>query len=180
MIPTLLSLFSPLLDVLRSRAALQAEILALRHQLLLLQRSNRKRRLQVRKLDRAFWVLLSNLWSGWRSALVIVKPATVIAWHRQGFRLYWMSKSRVRLGRRHIPKETRDLIRRMSIANPLFENFHAIRAGCSLAFLFIAQSRHGIYGNRLKGRNRRCQNDNRRKQQWNADERARIGRAGSV
>jgi putative transposase len=120
MILTLLSLFSLLLDSLRSRAALQAEILALRHQLLVLQRSNRKRRLQVRKLDRAFWVLLSNLWSGWRSALVIVKPATVIAWHRKGFRLYWTWKSHVRLGRRHIPKETRDLIRRMSIANPLW------------------------------------------------------------
>jgi putative transposase len=64
--------------------------------------------------------LLSNLWSGWRSALVIVKPATVIAWHRKGFRLYWTWKSHVCLGRRHIPKETRDLIRRMSIANPLW------------------------------------------------------------
>jgi putative transposase len=120
MIPTLLSLFSPLLDVLRSRAALQAEILALRHQLLVLQRTNRKHRLQIRALDRVFWVWLSNLWSGWRSALIIVKPATVIAWHRKGFRLYWTWKSRVRLGRHHIPRETRDLIRQMSIANPLW------------------------------------------------------------
>jgi putative transposase len=120
MIVTLLSLSSLLLDSLRSRAALQAEILARRHQLLVLQRSNRKRRLHVRKLDRAFWVLLSNLWSGWRSALVIVKPAAVIAWHRKGFRLYWSWKSHVRLGRRHIPKDTRDLIRRVSIANPLW------------------------------------------------------------
>jgi putative transposase len=120
MIPILLSLFSPLLDVLRSRAALQAEILALRHQLLVLQRTNRKHRLQIRALDRVFWVWLSNLWSGWRSALIIVKPATVIAWHRKGFRLYWTWKSRVRLGRHHIPRETRDLIRQMSIANPLW------------------------------------------------------------
>jgi putative transposase len=65
-------------------------------------------------------VWLSSLWSGWRSALVIVKPATVIAWHRKGFRLYWTWKSHVRLGRRHILKETRDLIRRISIANPLW------------------------------------------------------------
>jgi len=108
------------LDVLRSRAALQAEILALRHQLLVLQRTNRKHRLQIRALDRVFWVWLSNLWSGWRSALIIVKPATVIAWHRKGFRLYWTWKSRVRLGRHHIPRETRDLIRQMSIANPLW------------------------------------------------------------
>ena len=108
------------MDVLRSRAALQAEILALRHQLLVLQRTNRKHRLQIRALDRVFWVWLSNLWSGWRSALIIVKPATVIAWHRKGFRLYWTWKSRVRLGRHHIPRETRDLIRQMSIANPLW------------------------------------------------------------
>jgi putative transposase len=120
MIATIFLLFYSALAGLRSRAALQAEILALRHQLLVLHRSNRKRRLQVQNLDRAFWVLLSNLWSGWRSALVIVKPATVIAWHRKGFRLYWTWKSRVRLGRHPIPKETCDLIRRMSIANPLW------------------------------------------------------------
>jgi hypothetical protein len=92
--PTFLSLFSSLLDSLRSHAALQAEILALRHQFLVLQRANRKHRLRMRALDRVFWVWLSCVWSGWRSALLIVKPATVIAWHRKGFRLYWTWKSR--------------------------------------------------------------------------------------
>src|SRR6267378_1077291 len=79
----LFSLFSSLRDSLRTRVALQAEILALRHQLLVLQRANRNRRLRLRALDRVFWAGLSRLWSGWCSALVIVKPETVITWHRE-------------------------------------------------------------------------------------------------
>jgi putative transposase len=73
-------------DFFRSRAALQAEILALRHQLIVLQRSNRLR-LRLTTGDRLFWVWLSRLWADWRSTLLIVKPETVIAWHRKGFRL---------------------------------------------------------------------------------------------
>ena len=66
-------------------------------------------------------VRLSRLWTGWRSALVIVRPETVIAWHRRGFRLYWTWKSRnVRPGRPDIPRKVRDLIRNMSLANPLW------------------------------------------------------------
>jgi putative transposase len=120
MVARLFSLFSSLLDSLTSRAALHAEILALRHQLLVLQRTNPKHRLRMRALARVFWVWLSRLWSGWRSPLVIVKPATVIAWHRKGFRLYWTWQSRARLGRHPITKAARELIRRMSIANPLW------------------------------------------------------------
>ena len=66
----------------RTRFALQAEIIALRHQLLVLERRNIGHRLKVRAWDRIFWVWLSRLWAGWRSALLIVKPETVIAWHR--------------------------------------------------------------------------------------------------
>ena len=77
----------------RTRAALQAEILALRHQLLLLQRSNLGHKVRLGSADRALWVWLSRLWTEWRSALIIVKPETVIGWHRQGFRLYWRWKS---------------------------------------------------------------------------------------
>jgi transposase InsO family protein len=102
----------------RTRAALQTEILALRHQLLILQRSGRGHKLRLSSADRAFWVWLSLLWAEWRSALIIVKPETVIAWHRKGFRLYWTWKSRRSEGRPSVSSEVRDLIRRMSLANP--------------------------------------------------------------
>src|SRR5215467_5088063 len=72
----------------RSRAALQVEILALRHQLTVLKRSQRGQ-LRLNSADRLLWVGLSRLWSQWRSALLIVKPGTVISWHRRGFRWYW-------------------------------------------------------------------------------------------
>ena len=112
---------SSLLTGLRTQAALQAEILALRHQLIVLQRTQKKKRLILHAADRWLWVWLSRLWSGWRSALVIVKPATVVAWHRQAFRWYWTWKVRHgRIGRPSISKETRDLIRSISRDNPLW------------------------------------------------------------
>ena len=73
--------------LLTGSAAVALENLALRHQLLVLQRSVRRPRLARR--DRVLWVWLSQVWAGWRSSLVIVQPATVLAWHRQGFQLYW-------------------------------------------------------------------------------------------
>ena len=66
-------LFSSLLSLVCSRAALQAEILALRHQLQVLERSSRGRRLRLRTADRIFWVWLSRLWTGWRSCVRIVQ-----------------------------------------------------------------------------------------------------------
>jgi hypothetical protein len=87
----LLSLLLTLRTSARSRAALQLEVLALRHQLQVLQRP-RPRRLRLAKMDRWLWALLSRTWAGWRTALVIVKPETVIAWHRRGFRLWWTWK----------------------------------------------------------------------------------------
>jgi putative transposase len=111
-------LLKALRDCFRTRAVLQAEIIALRHQLLVLQRLNRGRRPPLKLLDRLLWVWLSQLWAGWKSALLIVKPETVIAWHRRGFRLYWTWKSRHRTGRPSVSREVRDLIRRMSVANP--------------------------------------------------------------
>ena len=72
-------------------------------------------------MDRLFWIVLSRVWPAWREALVIVKPETVIAWHRKGFRLFWTWKSRRgKLGRQPVPREVRDLIRRMSRENPLW------------------------------------------------------------
>src|ERR1700730_14502131 len=116
----LFSMLSTLRSCFRTRAALHAEILALRHQLLVLQRSSRKHRLRLHVWDRAFWVWLSRLWPGWCSALLIVKPETVIAWRRKGFRLYWAWKSRARNGRHRVPDDVRHLIRNISLANPLW------------------------------------------------------------
>src|SRR5438874_13770782 len=97
--------------IFRTRTALEAEILALRHQLQVLQRS-RRRQLRLTRADRVLWVWLSRCWSGWRTTMVLVKPTTVIAWHRKGFRLFWTWKSRRRLGRPSVPAELRSLIRR--------------------------------------------------------------------
>ncbi|MCI0362839.1 MAG: hypothetical protein L0219_03095, partial [Phycisphaerales bacterium] len=71
----------------RSWAALHLENLALRHQIGVLQRSVKRPRLTP--ADRFLWVWLCVVWNDWRSALVVVKPDTVIAWHRQSFRLFW-------------------------------------------------------------------------------------------
>jgi len=114
----MLTLLFSLRDCFRARVVLQAEILALRHQLFVLERSCRGRKLRLGWDDRVLWVWLSRLWNDWRSALLIVKPETVIAWHRQGFRLYWKWKSRHREGRPSVPPEVRNLIRQMSLANP--------------------------------------------------------------
>ena len=104
----------------RTRASMQIEILALRHQLAVLQRLGNQRA-SLRTADRLLWVLLSRLWAQWRSALVIVNPETVIAWQRKGFRLYWRWKSRAaKTGRPCVSREIRELIRQLSTANPLW------------------------------------------------------------
>ncbi len=103
---------------LRSRATLQIENAALRHQLAVLQRQARGRP-RLRPVDRLFWAWLCHLWPGWRRAVVIVKPDTVLRWHRRGFRLYWRWKSRPRgPGRPRISRDVHALIRQMSHANP--------------------------------------------------------------
>jgi putative transposase len=99
-----------------SRLRLVAENLALRQQLVVLQRTDKRPRL--RKRDRILWVWLSRLWRGWQSALLIVQPETVTCWHRQGFRLYWRWKSRNRPGRPKIDADIHQLIRRMPQGNP--------------------------------------------------------------
>ena len=112
---TLLAILS---SVFRSRAALEWENLALRHQIGVLRRSARKRP-KLTPLDRLLWVWLSRVWSDWRTALAIVQPKTVIAWHRRGFRLFWAWKiRRGQPGRPTLPREVRDLIRRMCRENP--------------------------------------------------------------
>ena len=118
MLISLKTLLTNLSSIFHSRAALQLENLALRHQIGVLQRSSRKRP-KLTLVDRLLWVWLSRIWSGWRPALAIVRPETVVAWHRKGFRLFWTWKVRHgQLGRPVISREVRDLIRKMCRENP--------------------------------------------------------------
>ncbi len=119
--PTILSLLlSAVLPSLRDRASLQLELIALRHQLAVLER-RRTTRPRLTRIDRFFWVWLYRLWPGCLDIVVIVKPDTVIGWHRMGFRLFWAWRSRPRRrGRPRVPQEVRALIRRMSRENPLW------------------------------------------------------------
>src|SRR5216683_6409207 len=110
------SLLFMLRSSFRTHARMQIEILALRHQLAVLQRQ--KKRVSLRAADRLLWVLLSRIWKQWRSALIMVKPETVIGWHRKGFRLYWRWKSRHPAGRPSVSSEVSNLIRKMNSANP--------------------------------------------------------------
>ena len=118
MLISLTTLLASLPSIFRSRAVLELENLALRHQIGVLQRSAR-RRPKLMSGDRLLWICLSRLWRDWRSALAIVKPETVVAWHRAGFRLFWTWKvSRGQTGRPVISRELRDLISKMCRENP--------------------------------------------------------------
>jgi putative transposase len=112
-------LFGTLFCALKSQRALALENLALRHQLDVLQRNAKRPRLTNR--DRTLWVILSRVWTDWRTSLTLVQPDTVVRWHRRGFRMYWRWKSRPRWpGRRKVPKEILGLIRQMSRDNSLW------------------------------------------------------------
>lgn len=120
-----LATLRPMRDVVRTVAAVRLalstrrdfllESLALRHQLGILARSNRR----FRAADRLLWLLLRRLWPRWREALVLVQPATVDRWHREGSRRWWRRRSR-RLGRPRIDSPCRDLIRRLATENCLW------------------------------------------------------------
>ena len=107
-------------DFLRSRASLEAELAALRHQVAVLRRRLGPRRLGLSDSDRRLWIGLAGLWPEWRKALIIVQPETVLKWHRQGFRAYWRRKSGPGGGRPRIDSEVRRLIARMHHENPLW------------------------------------------------------------
>src|ERR1700732_2940894 len=118
MLTSLTTLLGTLSSIFQSRAALQLENLALRHQIGVLQRSAR-RRPKLTPADRLLWVCLSRTWRDWRSALAIVKAETIIAWHRKGFGLFWTWKVRHgQPGRPIISREVRELIRKMCRENP--------------------------------------------------------------
>jgi len=104
-----------LLAFFRSRREQAIIELVLRQQLASYARVRPRPRLTA--LDRAFWFALHRLWPRWKEVLVIVKPETVVRWHRKGFRLYWRTLSRRGPGRPRIPQEARELIRRFAFEN---------------------------------------------------------------
>jgi len=106
-------------DLIRSRAALEAEIWTLRQQINVLRRTAPKK-LSFSAIDRLAFVALYRLFPNVREVLAIVKPETIVRWHRAGFRSHWRWKSRPRGGRPTVPLEICRLIREMSIANPLW------------------------------------------------------------
>ena len=118
---TMISAFISLLSFrFRSRAGLELELVALRHQLAVLRRQ-RKGRVQLFSTDRLLWVWLYRIWPRALDAMVLVKPSTVVPWHRKGFRLYWHWRSMPRApGRPKVCSGTRDLIRQMCRANPIW------------------------------------------------------------
>ena len=106
-------------SLVRTTGDLALENLALRHQICVLRRALGERSVRFGNWDRALWMVLARRWAGWRSALAIVQPATVIRWHREGFKRFWRRKSGVGRcgGRPALDRELVELIQRMSRAN---------------------------------------------------------------
>ena len=118
--PNVIAILAAIRSGLQTRAELEAEIVALRHQLAVLQQTA-PRRFRLSRADRLLWVLLSRVWSGWREAVQIVKPATVVSWHRRLFAWHWRWRSmQPRCGRPPIPVDVRALIQKMHRANPVW------------------------------------------------------------
>jgi len=113
------SLLSLLLRFFNSRIQLQLEIVFLRKQLEIVTRTSP--RLRLRPSDRFFMGLLTDLFDSWKEALLILKPETVIRWHRQSFRVFWKCKSRSTPGRPAIPQAQINLIKQMANDNPLWD-----------------------------------------------------------
>jgi hypothetical protein len=109
-------IFGLVVDLFRSRAALEAEVLVLKQQIIVLRRG-KSHRMPFLAVDRFVLGWVCHLFPKARDALAIVRPDTVVRWHHAGFRLFWRWKSRRRLGRPAVPTEIRQLIREMSIAN---------------------------------------------------------------
>ncbi|HMD95795.1 MAG TPA: IS3 family transposase [Terriglobia bacterium] len=117
----MVALLGSLLRLLVSPANLRElalENLALRQQLTVFKRKCPRARL--RRADRFFWVWLSRCWKDWQRALIIVRPETVVAWHRTGFRLFWTCISWRKGGRPEVSPAIRALILKMAAANPLW------------------------------------------------------------
>ena len=124
MIEALFLLFSFLKSGFKNQTELALENLALRQQLAILKRNRPHPSLQGR--DRIFWACLSSVWQKWRESLIVVKPETVVRWHRKGFVLYWTHLSKHHgSGRPGTGNKIRDLIRKMADANPTYVELRA-------------------------------------------------------
>ena len=135
-----------LCDFFKPRPRLEAEILILRHQLNVLQQRTPRRRLHLRWVDRALFIWLYRRYPRILDAMSIVRPETVVRWHRKGFTGYWRWKSRSPGGRPRIAREVRELIRRMSFENSLW--------GATKISRRTAQTRHRgrpVHGFHLHG-----------------------------
>ena len=115
MLDFLLAVLAAVRVFVRNRSDIPLEVLALRQQVAVLKRQ--RPRPTLTRLDRFFWTTLRHLWPRWSEVLLIVKPETVVRWHRAGFRLYWRWRSRQRGGRPRISEEMRTLIRRLAAEN---------------------------------------------------------------
>src|SRR5215471_20665504 len=115
MVQFFLAVLGALRIFFRARGDTALEILALRQQVAVLKRQRPRPHLKAR--DRLLWMTLRRLWSRWADVLLIVKPKTVVGWHRASFRLYWRWRSRPRGGRPRITPELRALIRRLAQEN---------------------------------------------------------------
>jgi integrase-like protein len=133
-----------LCDFFKPRPRLEVEILILRHQLNVLQQRTPRRRLHLRWVDRALFIWLYRRYPRILDAMSIVRPETVVRWHRKGLAHYWRWKSRSPGGRPRIAQEVRDLIRRMSFENPLWgaTKIHGELLKLGIA---VAQSTVSIY-----------------------------------
>ncbi len=140
-----MALFAFLGASFRTRAALQLEILALRHQIGVLQRSVKRPKLTA--ADRFLWAWLSSVWNGWESRVSIIKAATVIGWQRKGFGLFWSWKiRRGKPGRPAVPKEIRELIGMLSRENPLWGAPHIHGELLKLGINISETQRQQVYG----------------------------------
>ena len=123
----LLPLLATVAGLLRIRAVLHLEILALRQQSAMATHKDRK--LRFRRRERLFWIWLYRIWPGCLETLAVFKADTLVRWHRRGFRLYWAWKSRRALGGRPpVSREVRAMIRRLSRENPQGRNTELPRA----------------------------------------------------
>jgi transposase InsO family protein len=144
-----------------SRHKLALETVALRQQLAVFKR--KQSRPELRRLDRLFWITLRALWPGWTESLILVKPETVVSWHRTGFRLFWRWRSRFRhSGRPKISAEIRQLIRRMKTDNPSWGAPRIHGELLQLGFT-ISEPTVSRYLRRLK-----CHHDEGKAKRWTA------------
>ena len=147
MIEYLVLLVGVFRTVLCSRTNFAAENLLLRQQLTVLTRPT-QRRPRLRSRDKLFWVVIRALRRDWCQHLVLVRPDTVVRWHRQGWKLFWRWRSRARLGRRRLSAEVQELIAQMARENPNWGN-ERIRG--ELLELGISVSKRSIQRYRRRG-----------------------------